>query len=182
MGFFSFAAWRWKDDYAYHVNKAWFRLFLFQLCKKFQSYKRTENFVIYVSAKEHLHRMVTFSLITLQLQSMTSSIICSFLDIFSLEIVALLNSSWYQKNSPWTTYLINYYFLNLQMTVYPKGVSVLMPGESIPTFLAHPAPPPCPPECVVRPVLQWWCCELNEADWLRWSSKRVVICKVLWTL
>ncbi|KAL8511033.1 hypothetical protein ACS0TY_017747 [Phlomoides rotata] len=33
-----------------------------------------------------------------------------------------------------------------KMTVYPKGVSVLMPGETIPTFLAHPAPPPCPPQ------------------------------------
>ncbi|KAL7142188.1 hypothetical protein ABFS83_08G107300 [Erythranthe nasuta] len=27
-----------------------------------------------------------------------------------------------------------------KMTVYPQGVSVLMPGERIPTFLAHPAP------------------------------------------
>ncbi|KAK6142328.1 hypothetical protein DH2020_022676 [Rehmannia glutinosa] len=33
-----------------------------------------------------------------------------------------------------------------KMTVYPKGVSVLMPGETIPTFLAHPVPAaPCPP-------------------------------------
>ncbi|KAG8364667.1 hypothetical protein BUALT_Bualt18G0022300 [Buddleja alternifolia] len=34
-----------------------------------------------------------------------------------------------------------------KMTVYPKGVSVLMPGERIPTFLAHPTPAPiqCPP-------------------------------------
>ncbi|KAK4420473.1 hypothetical protein Salat_1997700 [Sesamum alatum] len=31
-----------------------------------------------------------------------------------------------------------------KMTVYPKGVSVLMPGESIPTFLAYPAPAPAP--------------------------------------
>ncbi|KAL7102312.1 hypothetical protein ACP275_08G112000 [Erythranthe tilingii] len=27
-----------------------------------------------------------------------------------------------------------------KMNVYPQGVSVLMPGERIPTFLAHPAP------------------------------------------
>ncbi|KAK6919524.1 hypothetical protein RJ641_015428 [Dillenia turbinata] len=35
-----------------------------------------------------------------------------------------------------------------KMTVYARGVSVLMPGEEIPTFIAHPvpAPAPCPPE------------------------------------
>ncbi|MBA0839432.1 hypothetical protein Goarm_005156, partial [Gossypium armourianum] len=33
------------------------------------------------------------------------------------------------------------------MTVYTSGVSVLMPGDEIPTFIAHPAPVPCPPEC-----------------------------------
>lgn len=33
-----------------------------------------------------------------------------------------------------------------KMTVYPKGVSVLMPGERMPTFIAHPVPAPCPPE------------------------------------
>ncbi|KAL2524531.1 hypothetical protein Adt_09585 [Abeliophyllum distichum] len=33
-----------------------------------------------------------------------------------------------------------------KMTIYAKGVSVLMPGEEIPTFIAHPAPTPCPPE------------------------------------
>ncbi|ERN03412.1 hypothetical protein AMTRI_Chr02g219130 [Amborella trichopoda] len=31
------------------------------------------------------------------------------------------------------------------MSVYCKGVSVLMPGQVIPTFIAHPAPPPPPP-------------------------------------
>ncbi|KAL3821513.1 hypothetical protein ACJIZ3_007418 [Penstemon smallii] len=36
--------------------------------------------------------------------------------------------------------------------IYPNGVSVLMPGEKIPTFIAHPAPPPCPSECVSRPT------------------------------
>ncbi|KAH6763999.1 CTTNBP 2 amino-terminal-like protein [Perilla frutescens var. hirtella] len=35
-----------------------------------------------------------------------------------------------------------------KMTVYPKGVSVLMPGERMPTFIAHPVPAPCPPERV----------------------------------
>ncbi|GMH05415.1 hypothetical protein Nepgr_007255 [Nepenthes gracilis] len=33
-----------------------------------------------------------------------------------------------------------------KMTVYSKGVSVLMPGDNIPTFIAHPAPLPCPPD------------------------------------
>lgn len=32
-----------------------------------------------------------------------------------------------------------------KMTVYASGVSVLMPGDDIPTFIAHPAPMPCPP-------------------------------------
>ncbi|KAK9089392.1 hypothetical protein Scep_028474 [Stephania cephalantha] len=27
---------------------------------------------------------------------------------------------------------------------YGRGVSVLMPGEEIPTFIAHPSPSPCP--------------------------------------
>ncbi|MBA0626791.1 hypothetical protein Godav_004393 [Gossypium davidsonii] len=31
--------------------------------------------------------------------------------------------------------------------VFLYGVSVLMPGDEIPTFIAHPAPVPCPPEC-----------------------------------
>ncbi|AEE28688.1 CTTNBP 2 amino-terminal-like protein [Arabidopsis thaliana] len=33
-----------------------------------------------------------------------------------------------------------------KMTVYSNGVSVLMPGDDIPTFIAHPAPVPCPPQ------------------------------------
>ncbi|KAG6755977.1 hypothetical protein NC651_026446 [Populus alba x Populus x berolinensis] len=33
-----------------------------------------------------------------------------------------------------------------KMTVYASGVSVLMPGDNIPTFIALPAPVPCPPE------------------------------------
>ncbi|KAH7515164.1 hypothetical protein JRO89_XSUnG0168300 [Xanthoceras sorbifolium] len=38
-----------------------------------------------------------------------------------------------------------------KMTVYASGVSVLMPGDHIPTFIAHPAPVPCPHEPVLRP-------------------------------
>ncbi|XP_030513171.2 formin-like protein 3 [Rhodamnia argentea] len=48
-----------------------------------------------------------------------------------------------------------------KMSVYANGVSVLMPGEQIPTFLAHPAPPPPPPmppppppPCPKEPVSQ----------------------------
>lgn len=33
-----------------------------------------------------------------------------------------------------------------KITVYAQGVSVLMPGEEIPTFIAHPAPATCPLE------------------------------------
>ncbi|CAM8887649.1 hypothetical protein QQ045_026554 [Rhodiola kirilowii] len=35
-----------------------------------------------------------------------------------------------------------------KMPVYAREVSVLMPGESLPTFIAQPAPAPCPPERV----------------------------------
>ncbi|XP_010924057.1 uncharacterized protein [Elaeis guineensis] len=38
-----------------------------------------------------------------------------------------------------------------KMSVYAKGVSVLMPGHDIPTFIAHPAPAPCPPERIAWP-------------------------------
>ncbi|KAJ0080979.1 hypothetical protein Patl1_10837 [Pistacia atlantica] len=38
-----------------------------------------------------------------------------------------------------------------KMTVYANGVSVLMPGDDIPTFIAHPAPVPCPPERISWP-------------------------------
>ncbi|KAM6572805.1 hypothetical protein CsatA_016885 [Cannabis sativa] len=40
-----------------------------------------------------------------------------------------------------------------KMSVYSRGVSVLMPGENTPTFIAHhaPAPSPCPPEGILRP-------------------------------
>ncbi|KAK9267785.1 hypothetical protein L1049_010220 [Liquidambar formosana] len=41
-----------------------------------------------------------------------------------------------------------------KMSVYAKGVSVLMPGEHIPTFIAHPAPVPCPPERIPWPLHQ----------------------------
>lgn len=43
-------------------------------------------------------------------------------------------------------FLTVFNFLIMQMTVYASGVSVLMPGDAIPTFIAHPAPIPCPPE------------------------------------
>ncbi|KAK6268824.1 hypothetical protein QUC31_012984 [Theobroma cacao] len=36
-----------------------------------------------------------------------------------------------------------------KMTIYTSGVSVLMPGDEIPTFIAHPAPVPCHPERVL---------------------------------
>ncbi|KAL5579353.1 hypothetical protein UlMin_011795 [Ulmus minor] len=36
-----------------------------------------------------------------------------------------------------------------KMSIYSSGVSVLMPGDDIPTFIAHPAPVPCPPERVL---------------------------------
>ncbi|KAF6167605.1 hypothetical protein GIB67_031188 [Kingdonia uniflora] len=38
-----------------------------------------------------------------------------------------------------------------KMSIYARGVSVLMPGEKMPTFIAHPAPAPCPPERVPWP-------------------------------
>ncbi|ONK75940.1 uncharacterized protein A4U43_C03F22170 [Asparagus officinalis] len=40
-----------------------------------------------------------------------------------------------------------------KMSIYAKGVSVLMPGNDIPTYIAHPAPPPlpCPPDRVIWP-------------------------------
>ncbi|CAK7349887.1 unnamed protein product [Dovyalis caffra] len=43
-------------------------------------------------------------------------------------------------------------FPSPKMTVYAKGVSVLMPGDDVPTFLAHPAPVPCPPEHIDEAV------------------------------
>ncbi|XP_019193691.1 PREDICTED: uncharacterized protein LOC109187807 [Ipomoea nil] len=38
-----------------------------------------------------------------------------------------------------------------EMTVYARGVSVLMPGEEVPTFIAHPVPPPCNPTDTSQP-------------------------------
>ncbi|XP_034708909.1 uncharacterized protein LOC117931951 [Vitis riparia] len=40
-----------------------------------------------------------------------------------------------------------------KMTVYARGVSVLIPREQIPTYIAHPAPAPCPPERIVPPSI-----------------------------
>uniref|UniRef100_A0A0A9GP47 Uncharacterized protein n=1 Tax=Arundo donax TaxID=35708 RepID=A0A0A9GP47_ARUDO len=42
----------------------------------------------------------------------------------------------------------------LEIPVYVKGVSVLMPGQDVPTFIAHPAPVPCPPERIRWPSHQ----------------------------
>ncbi|CAK9141567.1 unnamed protein product [Ilex paraguariensis] len=41
-----------------------------------------------------------------------------------------------------------------KITVNAREVSVLMPGEDIPTFIAHPAPVPCPPERMPWPSHQ----------------------------
>lgn len=41
-----------------------------------------------------------------------------------------------------------------KMTVYTSGVSVVMPGDNIPTFIACPAPVPCPPERASWPLHQ----------------------------
>lgn len=41
-----------------------------------------------------------------------------------------------------------------KMSVYAKGVSVLMPGHAVPTFIAHAAPAPCPPERISWPSHQ----------------------------
>ncbi|KAL5730137.1 hypothetical protein ACHQM5_002997 [Ranunculus cassubicifolius] len=41
-----------------------------------------------------------------------------------------------------------------RMSVYAKGVSVLMPGETMPTFIAHPVPVPCPREPIAWPPHQ----------------------------
>ncbi|KAE8656559.1 formin-E-like [Hibiscus syriacus] len=40
------------------------------------------------------------------------------------------------------------------MTIYTNGVSVVMPGDEIPTFIAHPAPIPCPNVCPPLPQHQ----------------------------
>ncbi|KAI9120437.1 hypothetical protein K1719_007470 [Acacia pycnantha] len=42
-------------------------------------------------------------------------------------------------------------FPSPKMSVYTNGVSVLMPGDEIPRFIAHPAPMPCCPERVHWP-------------------------------
>ncbi|PKA47900.1 hypothetical protein AXF42_Ash016246 [Apostasia shenzhenica] len=45
-------------------------------------------------------------------------------------------------------------FPSPMMSVYAKGVSVLMPGYDVPTFIAHPVPAPCPPEKISWPPHQ----------------------------
>ncbi|KAI8001808.1 hypothetical protein LOK49_LG09G01858 [Camellia lanceoleosa] len=41
-----------------------------------------------------------------------------------------------------------------QISTNAREVSVLMPGENIPTFIAHPAPMPCSPEHISWPTHQ----------------------------
>ncbi|KAL6991006.1 hypothetical protein U1Q18_009127 [Sarracenia purpurea var. burkii] len=41
-----------------------------------------------------------------------------------------------------------------KVSVNAREVSVLMPGEDIPTFIAHPAPVPCPPQRISWPTHQ----------------------------
>ncbi|XP_059659397.1 uncharacterized protein LOC132306155 [Cornus florida] len=41
-----------------------------------------------------------------------------------------------------------------KVSVNAREVSVLMPGEDVPTFIAHPTPMPCPPERVPWPSHQ----------------------------
>ncbi|KAL1560214.1 hypothetical protein AAHA92_10455 [Salvia divinorum] len=41
-----------------------------------------------------------------------------------------------------------------KISVNAREVSVVMPGNKIPTFIAHPAPVPCPPERVQWPPHQ----------------------------
>ncbi|XP_021901020.1 uncharacterized protein LOC110816946 [Carica papaya] len=57
-----------------------------------------------------------------------------------------------------------------KMTIYSKEVSVLMPGEEMPTFIAHPAPAPCPPEHILKPPHH----QKNPSD-LHFSSSSSVI-------
>ncbi|PIM98927.1 hypothetical protein CDL12_07572 [Handroanthus impetiginosus] len=38
-----------------------------------------------------------------------------------------------------------------KMSINAREVSVVMPGNNIPTFIAHPAPLPCPPERISWP-------------------------------
>ncbi|XAR59130.1 hypothetical protein NMG60_11014789 [Bertholletia excelsa] len=39
-----------------------------------------------------------------------------------------------------------------KLSVTAREVSVLMPGEKVPTFIAHPVPLPCPPEPIIWPT------------------------------
>ncbi|CAN6574433.1 hypothetical protein ACFX13_046266 [Malus domestica] len=41
-----------------------------------------------------------------------------------------------------------------KMRIYAREVSVMMPGEDMPTFIAHPAPAPCLPERIAWPLHQ----------------------------
>ncbi|XP_073136255.1 uncharacterized protein [Henckelia pumila] len=41
-----------------------------------------------------------------------------------------------------------------KMSLNAKEVSVLMPGDTVPKYIAHPAPIPCPPERITWPSHQ----------------------------
>ncbi|KAH9331067.1 hypothetical protein KI387_003175 [Taxus chinensis] len=43
------------------------------------------------------------------------------------------------------------------VSTYARGVSVVMPGQDIPTFIAHPVPMPCPPEGISWPLHEEGC-------------------------
>ncbi|KAL9236757.1 hypothetical protein vseg_011391 [Gypsophila vaccaria] len=45
-------------------------------------------------------------------------------------------------------------FPSPKMTVYSQGLSVLMPGEATPTFIAQPLPLPCPPDRIQWPPFE----------------------------
>ncbi|KAG6519048.1 uncharacterized protein LOC121967266 [Zingiber officinale] len=49
-----------------------------------------------------------------------------------------------------------------KISMYSKEVSVLMPGHSTPTFIACPAPAPCPPERMAWPAHEH--CSISEAS------------------
>ncbi|GFP98267.1 hypothetical protein PHJA_001970600 [Phtheirospermum japonicum] len=70
--------------------------------------------------------------------------------------------------SPKVSSTINYYFLDVrimvlisflilllsQISVNAREVSVVMPGNNLPTFIANPAPVPCPPDRMPWPSHQ----------------------------
>ncbi|KAI4333999.1 hypothetical protein L6164_018742 [Bauhinia variegata] len=43
-----------------------------------------------------------------------------------------------------------------KVTIDGRGILVLMPGEEMPTYIAHPAPAPCHPEPISWPLHHSW--------------------------